>query len=322
MPQPSRAPLGTPPGWPRAPVFVVGPPRSGTTVVRVTLSRHPDLSLTNETHLFDQWVRRHPGLTAGDRGAFEVFWEAFTAAEPFAWHEVPAPEVRAWLDRWERYDAAAVMAALLAAVAERDGVARAGEKTPAHALHLPELLAAFPDAAIVYTVRDPRGCVASELRHDADWAATEPEAAASRWRQAARPLLAWRDDPRVHVVRYEDLVLDPRRTLADTCRAIGIADDPERITELLDDPGGHPTYQHGDLDPWGPVDPGSLGAWRDQLDAVALEAVDHHCRLVAGELGYPAPTGELGAVGRIRVAGARLLRWVRRILRLVREVAA
>ena len=38
--------------WP-GPVFVVGPSRSGTTMMQTVLSSHPRVALASETHYFD-----------------------------------------------------------------------------------------------------------------------------------------------------------------------------------------------------------------------------------------------------------------------------
>ncbi len=39
---------------PRHPVFVVGAPRTGTTLVKEILNRHPDVHLFDEVHFFER----------------------------------------------------------------------------------------------------------------------------------------------------------------------------------------------------------------------------------------------------------------------------
>ena len=293
------------------PVFVVGPPRSGTTVVRVMLDRHSQLHVLNETHLFDVWVPRHPGLVTGDRGAFDRYWAEFTATPGFRDLELPADAVSAELDRWQRWDAAAVLRALLTCAAVGRGVPRAGEKTPDHARYLPELLAACPDARIVYVLRDPRAVVASELALDRDWASDDPEVAAERWARCVAPWLAWRDDRRVVTVRYEQLVREPRTVLTAVCAHVGLAFEPQ----LLDHEGGHPVYRHGEHDPWGPLEISAADAWRGQLGTGAQASIHAVCGGLARRAGYPLEA-DLGharaALGRARRAGRRLQRVVAR----------
>lgn len=284
-----------------SPVFVVGPPRSGTTLVRVVLNRHPDLHVLSETHLWDLWVARHPGLRTGDRAAFSAYWTAFTSTDGFRWLDLPPDEVPRLLDGWGRWDDVAVMTALLEAARRRHGVDRVGEKTPDHARHLDRLLGGFPDARVVHVVRDPRATVASELRHDAAWTSDDPVVAARRWARGVTSLVGAAEDPRIHVVRYEDLVTRPEATLGRLCGHVGL-----ELTDAMLAPGpGHPDYVHGSRDPWGGIDPGSLHSWRDQLDGVTLARIAPVVAHAAARLGYPAPDEGVGA-------GARLVASTRR----------
>ncbi len=47
-----------------APIFIVGPSRSGTSMLREVLNRHPDVWITRGTHYFDDIRRRSPDPTA------------------------------------------------------------------------------------------------------------------------------------------------------------------------------------------------------------------------------------------------------------------
>src|SRR5438874_10462978 len=44
-------------------VFVVGCPRSGTTLLKRMLDAHPQLAITPETHWIPSWFERRTGLT-------------------------------------------------------------------------------------------------------------------------------------------------------------------------------------------------------------------------------------------------------------------
>ena len=207
------------------------------------------------------------------------------------------------------------MTAILDATREVTGVQRVGEKTPDHARHLDVLLGDFPDARVIHVVRDPRATVASELRLDRDWASDDPEVAASRWARGVAPLRAHGDDPRVLVVRYEQLVRAPEPTLRTLCDHVGLSWDPAVLA-----PGpGHPDYRHGDQDPWAGIGTGSLDTWQDELTPSDLLAVARHARPGAALLGYPDPAEGVGLADRLVDAPAALRRVAGRARRRLTE---
>lgn len=289
---------------PRRPLFVVGPPRSGTTLLRVMLCRHPDCWVLTETHLLDLWVPRHPGLAEGDPAAFEDYWAAFTATEPFTWLGVDADAVAARVRRTP-CRAVDVMAAMLVETAHARGVGVVGEKTPDHAHHVGVLLDAFPDARVLWLQRDPVATVASELALDARWASDDVEVAAHRWATTSRAWLPWATDPRVLAVRFEELVADPDTALRRVCHHVGLPWDPA----MLVDEGGHDRYRHGQRDPWAAVD--GSAADRPELTTRELEVVDAVAGPTARAIGYLPPRRH--ARGRLVLAGLRAARHARRL---------
>ena len=64
-----------------APVFIVGPSRSGTALVRSLVNRHPDVHIANETHYFDDLRRTVAAaevLSVEDRQVAVDYFRALT----------------------------------------------------------------------------------------------------------------------------------------------------------------------------------------------------------------------------------------------------
>ena len=79
----NHAEPGTPDKTIRAPVFIVGAPRSGTTLLRVTLNRHPQLAICGETAYFRRvYTRRHAFGDPGSRPNRNRVVGAYLAVEP------------------------------------------------------------------------------------------------------------------------------------------------------------------------------------------------------------------------------------------------
>ena len=199
-----------------APVFIVGMPRSGTTLVEAILARHPDVLALGESEEFRQieaagYARRNPAQRNVGRQAMMLDLD------------------RDWL-------AAQAEAALKRFVASR---ARAPfrvvtDKLPENAVRLGLIARLFPKARVVHVRRHPLDTGVSNFfqRFSAgqgfstrlDWIGT-------RTRQIADSMDIWKRalDVRILDVGYENLVADPeaqsrrmlrfRRARLDACSA-------------------------------------------------------------------------------------------------------
>lgn len=211
------------------PIFVVGCPRSGTTMLQLMLHAHPRIAIPPETRFVLEGYRRRKEF--GD---------------------LRLPEHRRALARWILHtkttraydlglDADAVEAEIVAgpptlgsalgivfrAYARRFGKPRWGDKRPAYVDNLDLILTLFPDAQIITIIRDGRDCVASLKEmpwHHAGiyesmsiWAR-----AVDRAREAGRAL----GPDSYHELSYERLVRDPEPDLRALCDFLGEPFDP------------------------------------------------------------------------------------------------
>ncbi len=125
-----------------------------------------------------------------------------------------------------------------------------------HQARLPALLAAYPDARIIWTHRDPVQVIASAvylscnlnemLCGKADWKGTAQMLldgmTASILNTLNNPLI---DDPRIHHVRYRDLTADPVGTLGEFYAKAGIPCEPETETAWRDYIAGNKSDRYG-----------------------------------------------------------------------------
>ena len=219
-------------------VFVVGCPRSGTTLLQRMLDHHPLLTVANDSHFIPRVLEKiEPQAVA-----------AAIAGKPIPLTQRLVDGVRDYhrthrleLDKDCFAQAAAVsdtyasfVTRLYAARAELKGKPQAGEKTPDYVRHLPLLAGLFPGAAVLHIVRDGRDVCLSLL----EWATphkgpgklalwkTEPVAVAAMWwKWLVRSGLDGRSAvaPGRHVlVCYEALVSDPATALQAAVDAIGL----------------------------------------------------------------------------------------------------
>jgi hypothetical protein len=308
----------------REPIFVVGPGRSGTTLLRSLLSAHSRLAVPPETHFLANAARWGLGRS-GEPADFEAFWQALTSGMRFRDLGVDAGRCRELIEAQRARSFAAVFRAMLAAYAEAAGKPRAGEKTPGHVAYLRTLFDWFPDARILVTKRDPRAVVASQLkteyvrRHmrpaslrDGLVAGTRAEQVAcfaDHWARIFEQSLApFPDDPRVRIVVYESLIADPEGQVREICRFVGEAFEPGMLTDRAAVPGPATARANGAADDWRrahhaksqqEISGDSLDKWREELTDGEIALIEGRCARPMREAGY-APVTPQGrqAVGR------------------------
>ena len=167
------------------PIFVIGSPRSGTTLLRLILDSHPRISCGEETHFLrdlESIVGRNWALVS-------------TYGLSRHW----------WLDHIRT-----LYAEYQAEVLARADKARWAEKDPTYTLHLPFIEELFPDAVYIHLLRDGHDVVASFRDR---WGYTAAARAArtewARYVDAARELGRRLPEERFLELRYEELVADP-----------------------------------------------------------------------------------------------------------------
>lgn len=189
------------------PIFVVGCPRSGTTLLQLMLHAHPRIAIPPETrHLLPAYHRRAAFGDLRDPANRARVAEFITSGRRYCDLKVPRAQLISTI-----VDGPPTIGSALGLVfveyARRFGKPRWGDKRPLYLHHVPTLLRLFPDAQIVHIIRDARACVASLKRMP--WWRGGGVAAAARWvhsmrdgRRARRRLRPGQ----YYELRYEDLV--------------------------------------------------------------------------------------------------------------------
>ncbi len=205
------------------PFFVVGASRSGTTMLRLMLNRHPALAIPPESHFVIPLLQKLPTAgvltTAQVKKAARIItgnsrfvsWNATAEELSSAFLNYPDPTLDKLIDTAFRIEIT------------QSGKPRWGDKTPAYASIISELHELFPEARFIHITRDGRD-VSNSLRKVAWFGWTEYERA-RHWARTVMTAEAGgkRVGPSRYIrVSYEDLVLNPKPSLERLCCFLGI----------------------------------------------------------------------------------------------------
>jgi len=229
-------------------VFVVGCPRSGTTLLQRMLDNHPLLAVANDSHFVPRAVEHLP-----------------VGEDPPL-----TPELVEWVRTYRRFHRLGLGDEAVAAAAARSGTYTelvdalyteygrqrgkrlAGEKTPDYVRHLPRLHALFPWVRSIHIIRDGREVCMSALEWARDGKGPsklalwddEPVAVCALWWRW-QVMTGRRDGAalgdRYRETRYETLVERPEETLRGLAGFLGLPDAPEmaayHVGRTVDRPG-------------------------------------------------------------------------------------
>ncbi|MBP2704795.1 sulfotransferase [Microbispora sp. RL4-1S] len=211
------------------PVFVIGCPRSGTTMLQLMLHSHPRLAVPPETRFLvpAYFSRRAYGdMRLADNRRKLAAWIAEGRNTKFRELGIDAADfVQAAMHGPGSFGS--VIGMVFKCYAERFGKPRWGDKRPSYYRHVEMLVRMFPDAQFVHLIRDGRDCVASLKQMP--WYKPDSVHAMANWAEAidfgrrhARKL----PSDSFYELRYEDLTTDPETELKKLCAFIGEDYDP------------------------------------------------------------------------------------------------
>lgn len=231
-----------PTGNGRVPVFVVGMPRTGTTLLERILSNHEQIATAGELNDF----------------ARAVSWEAD--------HFYASPLQEPSLGRFDGLDHAAVgRGYLLRTDALAAGRGYLVDKNPLNFFNAGLIRKALPQAKILCLARDPMDACFSNLKElfsgDAYAYSYQLSELADHYAGFDRLRRYWQQTmpENLHTVRYEDLVADPASVARGVADFLGVEYD-EASVDITRNTAPVATASSSQVRQ--PIHAGNLGAWR------------------------------------------------------------
>jgi len=282
------------------PVFVVGCPRSGTTLLgHLLMSSGGFATYRAESHWYDLFLPRY-GSPANPR-ARKRLADAWLRSDYHARTGIPAEALRPRLLR-EGTTGGGFLHCVMSSVAEAQGAPAWVDTTPAHALYIRRILSDLPDACFVHVIRDGRDVAVSLAPRG--WIRSLPwdrgrETLVASWvwdRIVRRARRLGRGLGRQYVeVSFESLVSDPGREVARLAESLDVGIDLAMIERRPIGAVRSPNSSFGRDAAFQPV-----GRWRTALDPAELADIEASIGPTLHEFGYELSGTTSGRTSTIR----------------------
>ncbi len=294
-------------------LFIVGCPRSGTTLLQRMINAHPQIAVTPESHWIPRLIEK-PWAQTAEGTVTRKLIRRLIAHPKFARLRISREQVKKLAPKGRDESYPCLVTRILDLYAKAQGKPLVGDKTPDYVRSIGLLHTLWPAARFVHLIRDGRDVCLSMLEwpkvhprpgNFATWKQDPVSTAAWWWqlnvqlgRQARKSL-----GPKLyHELRYESLVACPRKQCEELFDFLNLPFDEAVLQFHAGQPEADPGLEKKRVGL--PVTSG-LRNWQSEMSAQDLERFEAIAGNLLDELHYPRavpqpPTAALEHASRIR----------------------
>lgn len=241
-------------------IFVMGPPRNGTTLLQNIIKSHSEIS----------------GFEAETRFFFLRNFNDFKGSG------IPYLDYKKIIDKSKDY--VALYDQIADHYKQRTATMKFVEKTPEHALRLSLLLKCFPQSKFIFIVRDARDGFCSAKRNP-NFKAQTVFSYSQIWKKSVQEYLTNSHNKSVYLVKYEELCENPKQMLQNIMEFIGVPFEESQLsTENVSSTVVSYQEGHGRLSEY--ISSKTVGSWEDEISSDDLAKIMNITGEQLKDLGY------------------------------------
>jgi len=219
--------------------FIIGSPRSGTTLLRTLFDAHPHISIPlenpfilnfyNEYHLKKDWTKSDLNLLS--EKLFETKLKEYWSIEKWKIEKETLARNLLLMEGRHAYSEICKMLIMnFHSIFPKNELLLLGDKVPVYSYFIPKLQSIFPQAKFIHITRDYRDHIRSLQK--VNFGSHLTPLAAMRWEKCQRTIEKQKvlHPENFYTIRYEDLVSNPEAQMKNICGFLNIEYLPEMIT--------------------------------------------------------------------------------------------
>ncbi|MEA3479821.1 MAG: sulfotransferase [Bacteroidota bacterium] len=276
-------------------LFIVGRPRSGTTLLRTIFDAHPHVCIPPECHLIINLHPRYGKIRQWDEKTILPFYDDLKKQWLFDTWNIKGENLRSDLLKMAGENTFGNICKLVYASHEslfaKKEIRLFGDKNPGYAIYTEKLLKIFPEAKFIHIIRDYRDNYVSV--RDVDFELPIPSLVVKKWKNFVKRFnRAMEKHPKNHrVIRYEDLAADPEYHIRQLCDFTGITFLPEMLEfhnkkDMIEESRAHQLVKKYHKSLMHRINTGRIGLWQKQLSIQTVKIADITAGKTAELAGY------------------------------------
>jgi len=281
--------------------FIVGRPRTGSTLLRTLFDAHPNVTIPVEWPLILALYKRFGHISQWDKTKLEEFYNGLFEPLRFKyWNITNWPSVNLEQLHEDLLGCAGetsfetlikVVYAHYNSFFEKKEILLFGDKNPVYSNQAADLAKIFPSAKFIHLTRDYRDNIVSML--DVDFEMPNVALLAYRWKYSYRRIeaAATQNPGRFLRIRYEDLVNEPKVSFINLCGFLEIPFEPSVLEFHKKKHEIEKLYPKDMTDRYfsslfKPIDPAKTGIYKSRLTIKQIKMADLIVGETADEAGY------------------------------------
>jgi len=289
--------------------FILGRPRSGTTLLTTLFNGHPNIRIAPEYPVMMLLYNKFKNVKTWDEATIRSFFDhAFYHSKNSRINERRVNNLNIdkefIISELMKYKDVGTIQVFLKSIDyyafslyDKQETLWIGDKNPIYSIFTSRLQRIFPDVKFICIIRDYRdNFISMKKLADKEVAVEAPSITlqVARWKFFTRMFLKYkrRFPDKFYILRYEDLVTKQEETFQSLCIFLGIEYNPivfeyyKKKDQTVETYGKSPIWDRFHSNLLKPINTGSMNTWQDKLTAKEVKMADQLAGVYADKLGY------------------------------------
>lgn len=275
--------------------FIIGRPRSGTTLLRTLFDAHPNVNIPLECAYINNLYLRYGSIKRFSKKNILEFYNDLKKQKTFTWSKFDEKKMLSDMMTMENKadfnDICALVASNYISPFKKDNIEILGDKNPVYSFYTKRLIKVFPDAKFIYITRDYRDNMLSILKRNISMKSVLQ--IVWQWKYAAKlnSKIIQQYPEKFYSVRYEDFVAEPQKHFSEMCGFLGINFHEGVFDFYKDTEAKNQLYTEKFIENWQknlfePISTKNIGRWKNELSEEQIKKADAVVGSVADKIGY------------------------------------